>query len=93
MNPEHRPESDESKTSKAVAALADNYVRTNISALEEIGGNHPRGIDARTGAALCRRGLLWEQPKGHWHLTGIGSRALDLLDAERTGNGEEGEAS
>jgi hypothetical protein len=76
--------------SKAAAAFADKYVQTNMSALIAVGmvpaPSVPNTqIDPRIGAALCRRGLLWEQPKGCFHLTDTGTRVLDLWDARQAG--------
>lgn len=81
MSPDHRSEPDQSEADKAEAALADKYVRENIEALGDIGCGRPR-LDGRTGAALCRRHLVWEQPAGHWHLTTLGSQVLEMWYAQ-----------
>ena len=64
------------------ATSSDPYVRTNIYALQAVDmagdGNRElqNAIDSRIGAALCRRGLLWEQPKRCYHLTAAGGWCL-----------------
>lgn len=82
MAPQYRHEPPESEASKAENALADTYVRENIEALGDVAGGRSQ-LDGRTGAALCRRHLLWEQPKGHWHLSDLGSRVLDMWYAQQ----------
>ena len=71
------------------ATSSDPYVRTNIYALQAVDmagdGNRElqNAIDSRIGAALCRRGLLWEQPKRCYHLTAAGRLVLGEFDADR----------
>ena len=72
---------------QAGSPLSDPYVRTNIAMLEaiEIAGNAGgQRMDSRISAALCRRGLLWQQPEGCWRLTAAGYRALEEWDTERS---------
>lgn len=88
----YRSEPAGSETGNAEIALADKYVRANIAALSEVGGNHSQ-IDARIGAALRRRGLLWEEPRGFWHLTPAGGRVLDLWDAQQAGDDASGDSN
>lgn len=57
-----------------MSALSDPYVRKNIHALDDVASVGT--TDSRIAAALCRRGLIWEQPKDRWHLTAAGSQVL-----------------
>ena len=62
----------------APTGLDDPYVRKNIYALVSI--DWEGTADSRIAAALCRRGLLWEQPKDCWHLTDAGAAVLKEWD-------------
>jgi hypothetical protein len=61
----------------AAGPLSDPYVRRNIFALIaiEIARGSLRDGDKRIYPALCRRGLVWEEPAGCWHLTADAEQA------------------
>jgi predicted mannosyl-3-phosphoglycerate phosphatase (HAD superfamily) len=71
-------------TGMSAPQARDRYVRENYAALAalELASGERDAIDARTGAALARRGLVFEQPARCWHLTSTGRRVLAELDLE-----------